>query len=365
MLLAWIALNSVNGLGPVRIKNLIERFGSPQAIFDQSPQKIADEKIIPQSCISELFSKQIFKYAQSQLQKSKDLGVEIMSLSDADYPAYLKEIYAPPPILFIKGIRSVFKNHAVAMVGTRNPSYYGKSSASFITKELVECKLTIVSGLARGIDTVCHETCLKHGGLTIAVLGNGIDCTYPKQNEKLADYICRNGALVSEFPIGTPPEAFNFPRRNRIISGLSAAVVVVEAPVKSGSLITAHYALQQGRDIYAVPGPINSPLSAGTFNLIRDGAMPGRSGREIAESLKIITSQQILRSQTQCTIKLPLEILSDEECTIYDLLSDTAIGADEISERSGFAIGPVLSILLNLELKGLIKQISGQLFIRN
>ncbi len=201
--------------------------------------------------------------------------------------------------------------------------------------------------------------------MTIAVLGNGIDCTYPKQNEKLADYICRNGALVSEFPIGTPPEAFNFPRRNRIISGLSAAVVVVEAPVKSGSLITAHYALQQGRDIFAVPGPINSPLSAGTFNLIRDGAMPGRSGREIAETLKIITSQQVLRSQTQCSIKLPLEILSDEECTLFDLLSDTAIGIDEISERSGFAIGPVLSILLNLELKGLIKQISGQLFIRN
>ncbi len=135
MLLAWIALNSVNGLGPVRIKNLIERFGSPQAIFDQSPEKIASEKIIPQSCISELFSKQIFKYAQSQLQKSKDLGVEIMTLNDSDYPAYLKEIYAPPPILFIKGLRSVFKNHAVAIVGTRNPSYYGKSAASAITRE--------------------------------------------------------------------------------------------------------------------------------------------------------------------------------------------------------------------------------------
>ena len=364
MPLSWIALNSVYGLGPVRIKNLIERFGSPQAVFDQSPQNLTHEKIIPQSCITQLFNPNLLKDAQNQLQRCNDLGVTIMTLTDKDYPPYLKEIYAPPPVLYIKGRRSVFSGHAVGIVGTRNPTFYGKSAAAFITKELVECKLVIVSGLARGIDTVSHETCLQNDGFTIAVLGNGIDCTYPKSNEKLAERICSRGALISEFPLGTPPEAFNFPRRNRIISGLSAGIVVVEAPVKSGSLITAHYALQQGREIFAVPGPINSPMSAGTFNLLKDGAIPARSGKEIAESLKFFTTPDLFTSGTQCTMRLPLETLSDEECNVYNFLSNTPLSVDDLAEKCGFTIGLLLSILLNLELKGIVNQISGQLFVR-
>jgi DNA processing protein len=365
MQLAWIALNSINGLGPVRIKNLVDRFGSPQAVFDQSPEKIIAERIIPQTCVKHLFSAQIFKDAQSQLDRSTDMGIEIMTLSDSDYPFYLKEIYAPPPILYIKGLRSVFKDHAVGIVGTRNPTTYGKYAASSITKELVEHRLVIVSGLARGIDTVAHETCLQKNGFTIAVLGNGIDCTYPKSNEKLSEQICTRGLLVSEFPLGTPPEAFNFPRRNRIISGLCAGVVVVEAGVKSGSLITAHYALQQGREIFAVPGPINSPLSIGTFNLIRDGATPARSGKEIADNLRIVSYPQLLRPNSLFNVKLPLEVLSDEESRVYCLISDDPLGIDTLSEKSNFEIGTLLCILLNLELKGLINQISGQLFIRS
>jgi DNA processing protein len=365
MLLAWIALNSINGLGPVRIKNLIERFGSAQAVFDQTPEKIHAERIIPQTCATQLFSTQLFKDAQDQLDRSKSMGVEIMTLSDSDYPFYLKEIYAPPPILYIKGLRAVFKEHAVGIVGTRNPTSYGKSATSLITKELVEHRLVIVSGLARGIDTVAHETCLQRDGFTIAVLGNGIDCIYPKSNEKLSEQICGHGCLVSEFPLGTPPEAFNFPRRNRIISGLGAGVVVVEAGIRSGSLITAHYALQQGREIFAVPGPINSPVSIGTFNLIRDGATPARSGKEIAESLRIISYPQLLRPNNIYNVKLPLEVLSDDESKVYCFILDEPVSIDCLSEKSEFAIGTLLSILLNLELKGLINQISGQQFVRS
>ncbi len=365
MPLAWIALNSVSGLGPVRIKTLIERFGSPQAVFDLSPEKLNREKIIPQTCISQLFNKQLIANAQDQLNRCNDLGIAIMTLTDKDYPPYLKEIYAPPPILYIKGQRSIFSKHAIGIVGTRNPTSYGKSAAAFITKELVECGLVIVSGLAHGIDTVSHEICLQNDGFTIAVLGNGIDFTYPKSNEKLSERICSRGALVSEFPLGTPPEAFNFPRRNRIISGLSAGIVVVEAPVKSGSLITAHYALQQSRDIFAVPGPINSPMSTGTFNLLKDGAIPARSGKEIAESLKIITMPDTLVSSTQCSLCLPLDILSDEEHRVYNFLSNTATTIDDLAEKSEFSISQLLCILLNLELKGLVNQVSGQLFIRS
>jgi DNA processing protein len=361
----WIALNAVSGLGPVRIAKLLDKFGSPRKIFEQSIETIKELNLLPSSCIAALFNDELNVYAEKQLQKAQENNVEIMTIQDSDYPQYLKEIYAPPPVLYIKGNRSAFSNHAIGIVGTRNPTLYGKTSTVQITKELVECGLTIASGLARGIDTVAHETALSSGGCTIAVLGCGIDYIYPKQNEKLAQQICVNGLLVSEFPMGMYPESFNFPRRNRIISGMSSGVVVVEAGLKSGSLITAHYALAQGRDVYAVPGPINSPVSTGTFNLIRDGAIPARSGREIAESLQLITSNRLNLMEQSSEIKGNTIILSAEEELVYNEIGQNPIGTDVISEKTGCAIGALLCILLNLELKGLINQISGQLFVRN
>ncbi|NLD92069.1 MAG: DNA-protecting protein DprA [Fibrobacter sp.] len=365
MVREWIALNAVSGLGPVRIAKLLEQFGTPRKIFEQSVETIKELNLLPSSCVAALFNDELFVYADKQLQKAYEHGVEIMTIQDSDYPQYLKAIYAPPPVLYIKGNRSAFKNHAVGLVGTRNPTTYGRTSTVQITKELVGCGLTIVSGLARGIDTVAHETTLSSGGCTIAVLGCGIDYIYPKQNEKLAKQISETGLLVSEFPMGIYPDSFNFPRRNRIISGLSSGVVVVEAGLKSGSLITAQYALAQGRDVYAVPGPINSPVSTGTFNLIRDGAIPARSGREIAESLQMMTSNQ-LNFREQYKEKQPEKmVLSAEEENVYNQIGTDPIGTDIISEKTGCAIGELLCILLNLELKGMINQISGQLFVRN
>src|SRR5512133_1184140 len=227
MVKEWIALNAVSGLGPVRIAKLLEQFGSPQKIFEQSIETIKGLNLLPSSCIAALFNDELFVYAEKQLQKARENSVDIMTIQDSDYPQYLKNIYAPPHVLYIKGNRSAFRNHAVGIVGTRNPTTYGKTSTVQLTRELVECGLTIVSGLARGIDTVAHETALSSGGDTIAVLGCGIDYIYPKQNEKLAQQICATGLLVSEFPMGIFPDSFNFPRRNRIISGLSSGVVVV------------------------------------------------------------------------------------------------------------------------------------------
>ena len=363
MPLQWIALNSVKGLGPVRIKKLLEKYETPGEVFRQDPSRLVQEGFIPQVCAAQLSDAGLFREAQRQLELAARSDISIMTLNDSDYPPYLNEIYAPPPVLYIKGNRSVFKKHAISVVGTRHPTSYGKQAAVSITTGLVEHNLAIVSGLALGIDTIAHETTIKNNGFTVAVLGSGIDKIYPRDNQVLAEKISQKGILVSEFPLGTAPEAFNFPRRNRIISGLSAAVLVVEAPERSGSLITAHYALQQGRDIFAVPGPITSPLSAGTFNLLKDGAIPARSGKEIAECLNVVTHSLINVASCPAPV-LPLVLLSDSEKQILEQLSDIPVRIDDIAEKYSGSIGEVLGILLNLELKGLIHQISGQQFVK-
>lgn len=364
MPLNWIALNSIKGIGPVRIKKLLEKYGSPEAVFRESPSTIAKEGIIPESCISEFNNPALFKEAEEQIKLAQKIDARIITLADKNYPVYLKEIFAPPPVLYVKGNPSSFTNHAVAVVGTRTPTPYGKSVAASITRELVGCNLTIVSGLALGIDSAAHEACLENGGFTIAVLGCGVDRIYPSVNKTLAEKICSSGALVSEFPLGIPPESFNFPRRNRIISGLSAGVIVVEAGLKSGSLITANYALQQGREVFAVPGPITSTYSIGTFNLIKDGATPARSGKEIAESLKVITSPQIVNFTSCPSPTPPLYLLSQSEIDIFELISSTPVRLDDIAEKSKLSSGELYSILLNLELRGLIYQTGGMQYIR-
>jgi DNA processing protein len=228
----------------------------------------------------------------------------------------------------------------------------------------VEQGLAIVSGLAMGIDTVAHQTCIDAGGRTIGVLGSGIDCIYPKSNEHLAEKIVETGAIVSEFPMGTRPEPFNFPRRNRIISGLSAGVLLVEGGEKSGGLITAHYAVQQGRDVFAVPGPITSAQSTGPFNLIRDGAVPARSGREIAEALSFIENPHLKVNTTAMPLmSAPVSLLSQSEKKVYEVLSATPRRIDEIADASAITMAQLFDVLLNLELKGLARQQSGQCYV--
>jgi len=358
----WISLNSINGLGPVRIQRLIEFCGSPKNVLETSPQLLAEKKLITQSCASEWKTEELLNNAHKQLEFCKNNEISVLILTDEDYPPYLKEIFAPPPILYVKGDIKVLSHSALGIVGTRNPSSYGVSCTRSLTAKLCE-KVVITSGLARGIDTVAHECCLDRGGKTVAVLGCGVDRIYPSENKNLAARICQNGALVSEFPPGTPPETYNFPRRNRVISGISCGVLVVEAGEKSGALITANYALQQNRTVFAIPGAINSPMSAGTFRLIKDGAVPVSKPDDIFEHISSVSPVSLFAPLPQSTDTLQFN-LDEEEKEVWETLSDEPVRIDTIAEQCGKQIPQLLGIMLNLELKGAVTQISGQQFRR-
>jgi len=360
----WIALNSIDGLGPVRIRRLLDSFGTPKEVLEAPPSLLLDRKLVPSSSLK--FFQQadrLLDDARAQMEECARSRAIVLIQSDEDYPLYLKEIFAPPPVLYVKGDPSVLRNHALAVVGTRGPTSYGKECTRALVAELCQ-KAVIVSGLAKGIDTVAHERCLELGGQTVAVLGCGINRIYPTDNTELADRICENGALVSEFPPGTVPEAYNFPRRNRIISGVSCGVIVIEAGEKSGALITADYALQQNRVVFAVPGPINSPVSAGTFRLIKDGAVPVRSAADIYEHISSVTFTPALFAPSQKIRSEPPPALAESELAVWDALSDEPQRVDIISETCGVEIPQLLGILLSLELKGFISQLGGQEFRR-
>jgi len=362
-----IALNSIDGLGPVRIRRLLECFGTPEGALKAPPSLLADKKLIPASSV-EAFqqAEKLIDGARAQLDICAENGISVLIQADGAYPEYLKEIFAPPPVLYVKGGLDALRGHALAVVGTRGPTPYGLSCTRALVGELCG-RVAIVSGLARGIDTAAHERCLEAGGRTVAVLGCGVDRAYPPENKGLAERICERGALVSEFPPGTIPEAYNFPRRNRVISGMSCGVIVVEAGEKSGALITADYALQQNRVVFAVPGPINSPASAGTFRLIKDGAVPVRSSRDIFEHISAVTFAPMLAAPPQSirSEAPPAPELAGDEAAVWGALSDEPARVDTIAEASGVEIPRLLGVLLNLELKGLTTQSGGQLFRRS
>jgi DNA processing protein len=365
MPLAWIALNSVRGLGPVKINALLKKYGSPEAIFKESGARHLSLNGISRDVEEQLKNRTCFEHAEKQLCCAQENDVRIVTLADTAYPPQLKEIYAPPPVIFIKGTLSVFDQHAVAIVGMRKPSPYGVKATGKITRELVSADIAIISGLALGIDTEAHRACLEAGGKTVAVLGCGIDTPYPRRNVGLAERIVENGAIVSEFPFGTPPEAFNFPRRNRIISGLSSGVLVVEAGKRSGSLITANYALQQNRDVFAVPGSIFSSHSVGTFNLIHNGAVPVRGAGEILDTISVVKNYLNMPDTPSANPNsLHVETLSSTEQSIYKALAETPLRMDQLAEISHCEIAELYGIVLNLELKGLIRQVSGQKYTR-
>jgi len=362
----WIALNSIDGLGPVRIRRLLEFFGTPKDVLSVPPPLLLDKKLIPASSAKAFQNKgELIDNARKQIDFCDKKDIYILIQDDENYPVYLKEIFAPPPVIYVKGDLAVLRKHALAVVGTRHPTPYGMDCARSLTAQLCGSAV-IASGLARGIDTVAHTHCLDMGGQTVAVLGCGIDRVYPSENQSLAERICQNGALLSEFPPQTAPEPYNFPRRNRVISGISCGVIVIEAGEKSGALITADYALQQNRTVFAVPGPINSSVSGGTFKLIKDGAVPVRSAADIFEHISAVTfvplltaSPQKIRSEAP-----PAPELAAEELAVWDALSDTPERVDTIAQTCGMEIPQLLRVLLTLELKGFIAQLGGQQFRR-
>ena len=359
-----IALNQTPGLGNRGIKRLLEKFGSAKKILQASAKDLAGEKLA-----SSEVARQIRAYEKFDLKKEFDLikkhGVEVISAQDPSYPACLQEIPDSPVILYVKG--TLEKNRpAIAMVGSRRASFYGLATAEKFSGRLAELGIIIVSGMARGIDAAAHRGSLKAKGLTYAVLGCGLSHVYPPEHKKLFEEIAQNGAVISEFSMETKPFAYNFPRRNRIISGLALGVVVVEASQKSGALITADFALEQGREVFAVPGKVDNPLSQGVNNLIKQGAKLMTSVDDILEELKPNLKQYIksVKKDTEEVSRTPAASLSEEESRLYSDIDRQGTHIDELAALSGLPVSRTMAVLLNLELKQKIKQLPGKIFAR-
>jgi DNA processing protein len=354
--LYWLALNMVPGVGPIAYRNLVTVFRDPEHVFAASAKTLAAVEGIGDKTIGAIKAFPAEAAATEELKKAEDLGVSILIFCDQGYPNNLLQIYDPPPLLYVRGKLVADDSPMVAMVGSRKGSHYGRAVTKKISKELTAAGVTVVSGMARGIDTCAHLGALEAGGKTIAVFGCGIDIIYPPENEKLFFDIIEHGTVISEFPLSTPPEGKNFPKRNRIISGLSLGVVIVEATADSGSLITASYALEQGREVFAVPGNVGMATSQGTNALIKQGAKLVEGAQDIL--VEIIPQYEGKSSRAE------IPVLNDEEDGILQLLSHNPLHIDEISRLSQMEIRRVSTILLELELKGVISQLGGKMFVR-
>jgi len=347
-----ISLAAVEGVGPGRIRSIMRAFPD---LADIRKLKVSD--LVQVDGVSHDIAGKIrqidLKTGHDAIDNIHRYGGTYLTYWDDTYPEPLRSVYDAPIGIFVLG--TIPELHYVAIVGTRKPTSYGKKTTKDLTISLVLAGVGIVSGLARGIDTITHQTTLDQGGITIAVLGNGVDICYPPENHKLRERIIETGAIISGFPPGTPPDARHFPRRNRIISGLSQGIMVIEAGKKSGALISALYALDQNREVFAVPGRIDNPVSSGCHRLIQQGAKLVTSVDDILQELKLIKGPE------QVTL---LPELSIDERRIYDVLNSDEIHIDEICAKLRMDTPEVLSLLLMLELKNLVVQQPGKYFIR-
>lgn len=344
-----------------RLKKVLDLFPNPVDAFGLTAAEWPALGI-PPVAVGRLIEPGLLDRAAKEFDRSKEKGYSLLTLGDVEYPSLLREIFDPPPVLYCAGRTDVLERPAVAVVGSRRPTPYGRGMAERLARDLAERGIVIVSGLAIGIDAAGHEGALG-GGRTVAVLGSGLDTPYPKSNRKLFDRIAAEGAVISEFPLGTEPLATNFPRRNRIISGLSLALVVVEAAEKSGSLISAGFALEQGREVLAVPGNATSEMSRGANGLIKAGAKLVARWEDVAEELPPPFGEALLAQRAGETAPLPL--LSAEEAAVWGLLSpETPAHVDELLERTELSISELLTILLGLEIKGVAAEVPGKRFVR-
>lgn len=352
----WVALSMIPDIGPVTIRRLISQFGRPDLVFsaDEEELKIVDGVGEKRARSIKDFSK--WDEIGKMLDKLDKEKVRVILYDDREYPSLLREIEDAPVILYVKGDIKDEDRFSVSIVGSRKTTPYGRSVAEKIAGELAESGFTIVSGMARGIDTIAHSSSLRAGGRTIAVMGSGIDSIYPPENKGLFEKITCSGYVVTEFPPGTPPNRENFPKRNRLISGLSLGVVVVEAMDGSGALITARAALEQNREVFAVPGNISSPNSKGTNELIKKGAKLVQKSDDIIEELAPLL-KGFIRQKKKNNVEL-----TEEEKEICNKLTSEPRHIDEIARGSDLPIQKVLSILLGLELKGVVSQSDGKRF---
>jgi DNA processing protein len=353
----WIGLSRIEGVGRVTFRKLAARLGSPELVLAASRDELTSVDGISEKVAKAIVSAPWRRLAEQELEKAEQAGVSIVTADSPEFPERLRNTPDPPLFLYVKG--TLDPGDCVAVVGTRKPTVYGMNIAKRIAAGLAEAGVTIVSGLARGIDTQAHRGALAAKGRTIAVLGSGIDVAYPPENRELMHEITQAGAVVSENPFGTQPEAGYFPARNRIISGLSRGTVIVEAAADSGSLITARYALEQNRKLFAVPGNIGSPNSRGTHSLIRQGALLVEGSCDILRELGLSR----MRGERKQAAR-PLPALDADEQTVFRCIEDDPKHIDRIMKESGLAAGTLGAVLIALELKGLVSQVPGKQYVR-
>jgi DNA processing protein len=370
----WLTLNRADGVGPTTFTKLIKHFGSVDRALGASVGELTKISGIGNKTAELIAATRGKSNVKKELELAKKLGVWIIHLEDQRYPPVLKQIYDPPPILYIKGSVSRQDNLAISIVGTRRCSLYGQEQASRLAYLLGSAGFTIVSGMARGIDTAAHQGALSAGGRTIAVQGCGLANIFPPENKRLFEVIAQSGACISELPLQYEPLSENFPPRNRIIAGLSMGTIIIEAGLHSGALITARAALENNREVMAVPGKIDSPLSKGTHQLLKEGATLVESSDDVIEALGYIGEQ--LKSHVRAMVDNASDSvenslfdisalkLSSNEKRIYDHLSKEPVHLEQIITNTEMAAGSVNANLISLRLKGLIRQLPGNLFTR-
>jgi len=366
--LGWLALALTPGLGARMAGKLLRHFGSPQAIFNASLTALEAQRL-PVAVSQPIHTRQPLSAAAKELAQAEAAGCRLLTWEEPEYPARLREIYDPPPLLYIIGNAELLNRHVISIVGARRPTPYGNQMAERLARDLADRGIVIASGLARGIDSSAHKGALSSSvGSTIGILGCGIDVVYPKENKKIFEEIARRGAIISEFPLGTFPAPQNFPIRNRIISGMALGVVVVEGAQYSGSLITARLAMEFGREVYGVPGNATQPSSFGPNQLIKQGAKLVTSWEDVIEELPTPVRAELIPVEAATSEERSLLIeaaLGPIERPLYEILSlDQARQIDEIVELSGLSSSEVLAALFDLELKGVVRQLPGKQFLR-
>ena len=361
---ALILINKVSGIGSIKLRKLLDCFGSAQKIFSSSREKLGRVEGISEKIADDIIKVSNGEGLKEELSLIEKHKVTILSIQDKDYPVNLKTIPDPPPVIYVKGKILAKDEVAVAIVGSRRASYYGLTTAEEFAKKLGDLGITVVSGLARGIDSSAHTGALKIKSRTIAVLGSGLANIYPPENKNLSEEISEYGAVISEFAMTTKPLAYNFPRRNRIISGLSLGVIIVEASRNSGALITADNALEQGREVFAIPGKVDSAMSYGTNRLIKQGAKLASSIEDVIEELKPYLKSRLKEVSLDRKESVINFDLSKNESRLYKVITSKPKHIDEITGESGYSINSVSSLLVQMEIKHIIKQLPGKLFVR-
>jgi len=362
---ALVALNLIEGVGPVRVRQLLEHFGEAPAILGASHQQLLQVKGIGEDTAAAIAGWETTVHLGEELKRINDFGCRIITQTDPEYPELLKQIYDPPIVLYVKGELLTKDKNSVALVGSRMTTHYGIEVARKLAYQLAYLGVTVVSGGARGIDSAAHQGALSAKGRTISILGTGINLVTPPENAKLFEQIAASGALITQFPFNRPGDKQSFPIRNRLVAGMTLGTVVVEANLTSGALITANFANEYGRQVFAVPGRIDSPRSKGCHDLIKKGAKLCESAEDILSEFEYLFPSSNKPPSPAVTGVLPALELSESEQKVYDTLDHEEISIDEVIRKSGLPTSAVSVALLSLEMKRLIRQLPGKMLVKN